>query len=175
MRMNKRTAWALAAGVAALSLLFPPALAKEAELEKVREMLRLDTERALAAERSRQGAAGRGAPAAPARRGDKLVLASVYGLRGALTAVVLVNGEPRVYRQGRDLPRGATSSNAEYRLQRIEDGCVYLRKGSAGERSACFDPSASLPRPPVAGSPVAAPISPPPAFPVLAPPPVMRP
>jgi len=175
MRMNRRIAWALAAFASAAAY-GPLAWASDADLDKVREMLRLDTERALAAERARRGAGGEGAqPPKVARRPDKLVLSAVYGLRGALTVVVLVNGEPKVYRQGRDLPFGATSASSDYRLHRIEEGCIYLRKGAV-QRSACFDPSASLPSPPGLAPPVPTPAqAPPPMLPMLALPPAVRP
>lgn len=129
--------------IAALFLIHPRVEAAESELDKVREMLRIDTARALAAERARQAPAPRSA-AAPARHGDKIVLTSLYGLSGGLNAVVLVNGESRLYRQGSELPRGTTHPGREYRLQRIDDGCVYLKKG-AEERSACIPPAVPMP------------------------------
>ncbi|WP_124078435.1 hypothetical protein [Pigmentiphaga humi] len=137
--------------VAAVALFAGHAAAAEPELDRVREMLRLDTERALVAERSRTP---KPAPArAVAAAGDTLALASLYGTKGALTAVVVVNGQPRLYRQGREQARGASAGRQDYVLRRIDDGCVVLRKGAA-ERTACFDASAALPTPPA--RPVAA-------------------
>ncbi|MBN9472541.1 MAG: hypothetical protein ABS43_16735 [Bordetella sp. SCN 67-23] len=140
MRATERNRRLAMAAVAVLAMFHAPTGAAEGELDKVREMLRIDTARALAAERARQAPVARPAPA-QARRGDQVVLTSLYGLKGALNAIVQVNGEPRLYRQGDELPRGATDAAGEYRLQRIDDGCVYLRKG-ASVRSACILPSA---------------------------------
>ncbi|MEK7945569.1 hypothetical protein WKR98_12495 [Pigmentiphaga sp. YJ18] len=140
MRATERNGRFAMAMAAVLSLFCVPVNAAEGELDKVREMLRIDTARALAAERARQAPVTKAAPA-QARRGDRVVLTSLYGLKGALHAIVQVNGEPRLYRQGDELPRGATDAAREYRLQRIDDGCVYLRKGTA-VRSACILPSA---------------------------------
>ncbi|MDX3907347.1 MAG: hypothetical protein QHC78_16780 [Pigmentiphaga sp.] len=170
--MSKQATWRVGAVAAGLLLLFCHVEAAEAELGKVREMLRLDTERALAAERSRQGSP-KGASPAPARRGDRLVLSSIHGLRGDLSAVVLVNGEAKLYRQGRDLPRGTVSPAHEYRLQRIDEDCVYLRKGRTGERSACFTPPQLVPPRRASEAPGRPAV--PPQFPLLVPPPGGRP
>lgn len=139
MRATERNRRLAVAAVAVLSMSGVPANAAENELDTVRELLRIDTARALAAERARQAPVAKAAPA-QARRGDRVVLTSLYGLKGALNAIVQVNGEPRFYRQGDELPRGATDAAGEYRLQRIDDGCVYLLKG-ASVRSACILPS----------------------------------
>lgn len=140
MRATKRKLRFCLAVLAVLSMFRTQVDAAEGELDKVREMLRIDTARALAAERARQAPVAKPA-AAPARRGDRVVLTSLYGTKGTLNAIVQVNGESRFYRQGDELPRGATDTAGEYRLQRIDDGCVYLRKG-ASVRSACILPSA---------------------------------
>lgn len=170
MRMTERVGRPILYGLAALVWCCAPAAA-EIELDKVRDMLRIDTERALAAERARHAPAARAAPAA-VRRSDRVLLSSLYGLKGSLSAVVLVNDEPRLYRQGSELPRGTLAPAQEYRLLRIDDGCVYLRKGTA-ERSACF--AAAEPRPvsPDRGAAVSPPV--PPMFPVLTVPPGGRP
>ena len=154
MRATKRNRRLAVAVAAVLSMFRVPVNAAEGEMDKVREMLRIDTARALAAERARQAPVAKVAPA-QVRRGDRVVLTSLYGLKGALNAVVQVNGEPRLYRQGDELPRGVTEAAGEYRLQRIDGGCVYLRKG-ASVRSACILPSA--PGAMVAGPPSVAPM-----------------
>jgi len=172
MRMIERVGRPIAYGLATLAWCCTPAAAAEAELDKVRDMLRIDTERALAAERARQAPAARAAPA-PVRRSDRIDLSSLYGLKGALSAVVLVNGEPRFYRQGSELPRGALAAAQEYRLLRIDDGCVYLRKGTK-ERSACFVRAEPGPAAPAdRGAPASLPA--PAMLPVLAVPPGVRP
>jgi hypothetical protein len=126
------TVIAIVAGWHACAFADPPV---QPELEAVHEMLKLDAERALAAERARSPAPppARAAVRAP----DRIELASIYGMRGRLSAVVVVNGEPRLYRQGSEWPRGGTGSS-QYRLIRIEDGCVHLAKAGARERAACF-------------------------------------
>lgn len=129
----------------------------QTELDTVREMLRLDAERALAVERQRGGALVKPATAPATRPPERIVVLAIYGLAGRLKADVLVNGERRSFRQGAALARGAQASAREYQLVGIEDACVHLSKpGVAGLKIACFDDALSEPA--VTRVPAAAPV-----------------
>lgn len=110
----------------------------------VLELLKEDTRRAL----EQEGLADRQRPAdAPARAvppaADTLRLAALYGTAGQLTAVLYVNGVRKEYRPGASLPYGGAGAVREYRLQRVLDSCVVVRKaGVARIRSVCFEPVA---------------------------------
>nr|MBF0684621.1 hypothetical protein [Pseudomonas sp.] len=125
-----------------------------AHAESVLELLQADTRRALdnVAGRAPQAAgqmesSGR-APVAPDRVAadrvapDRLELAALYGTAGRLTAVVYVNGERKEYRPGATLPYAGKGAAGEYRLVRIVDTCVLLKRRNARQtRSACFNPA----------------------------------
>lgn len=117
-------------------------LAWQDQTASVLELLQADTRRALLRE---GGAATREAsparPVAPAE--DVLRLAALYGTADQVTAVLYVNGVRKEYRPGASLPYGGAGSAREYRLQRVLDSCVVLRKARASRvRSVCFEPVA---------------------------------
>lgn len=133
-------AWALPFAMAG-SLLAAPAYA-QTELEAVREMLKLDAERALALERERSPGKPRAAVAAPTVRSDRVVVAAIYGIVGKRTAILTVNGERKEYREGSEVPQGHLASAREYRLVRIDHGCVHLAKAASRDtRVACYFPA----------------------------------
>ncbi|GAA4322978.1 hypothetical protein GCM10023144_03460 [Pigmentiphaga soli] len=142
-----------------------PAAASEGapELDTVREMLRLDAERALAQER---GPAARPAPAHGAPRIDRIRVQALYGMAGRRTAVLDINGERKEYREGAETPLGGASA-ADYRLARIDDRCLHLVKAGRN-RVACFIP------PPGQG-PGASPAPPPRVAPMMPMPPLSMP
>jgi hypothetical protein len=111
------------------------------ELATVREMLRVDAERALAQERLRAGGPPKPKAAAVAKPVERVAVLAIYGMTGKLKADVLVNGERKEFMQGSEFSRGSLKSAQEYRLVRIDDTCVHLSKsGTSGLRLACFDP-----------------------------------
>ena len=125
-----------------------------AHAESVLELLQADTRRALGdlAGRAPQtagqadpsgGSRAVQEPVAPGRVApDRLELAALYGTTGRLTAVVYVNGVRKEYRPGATLPYAGKGSASEYRLIRIVDTCVLLKRRNARHtRSACFNPS----------------------------------
>ena len=124
------------------SLWGTPAMAAQDELDTVREMLRIDTERALAQERQRAGGPPpKAKPVVVPKPIERVTVQAIYGLTGKLKAEVVVNGERKEFRQGSELARGAISSPQEYRLVRIDDTCVHLSRAAGGLRVACFDPA----------------------------------
>lgn len=119
-----------------------PVMAAQDELDTVREMLRIDAERALAQERQRGGGPPPKAKVVVAPKpAERVSVQAIYGLTGKLKAEVVVNGERKEFRQGSEWARGAISSPQEYRLVRIDDTCVHLSKATGGLRVACFDPA----------------------------------
>jgi hypothetical protein len=123
-----------------------------AHAESVLELLQADTRRALdslAAGRLQSATStpastpGVADGAAPARAApDELELAALYGTAGRFTAVVYVNGVRKEYRPGATLPYAGRGAAREYRLIRIVDSCVLLKRQNARQtRSACFNPA----------------------------------
>lgn len=114
----------------------------EEQITSVLELMQHDARRA----REGAGVVATGAlvkSATPAAD-DRLQLAALYGSAGALTAIVYVNGVRKEYRPGASLPYGGAGSRREYRLERIVDTCVVLRKpGARSTRSACYQPEAT--------------------------------
>src|SRR5690606_25504498 len=95
------------------------------DARKARQAAGLESPRTVAPERT-----------AAAAVDDRLQLTALYGSAGALTVVVHVNGARKEYRPGATLPYGGAGSRKEYRLERIVDTCVVLRKpGARGTRS----------------------------------------
>lgn len=174
----RRTAMSSVMGIAMAWSMQGPAQAREA-LDTVREMLRIDAQRALAEERLRSGIAAPKAPAvAQAKPPERVAVLAIYGLAGKLRAEVVVNGERKEFRQGSELARGALAGPREYRLVRIDDLCVHLSKtGASGLRVACYEAAlptsatrppapAALAQPPGPGIPLFPPmlgVTPPPA------------
>lgn len=160
-----RTSIAVALALLSLSGASTPVRASSeawhAHAESVLELLQADTRRALdgmAAGRpgpaadpaarspgapgqsSDQSGPAERAPTRPAR--DRVELAALYGTAGRFTAVVYVNGRRKEYRPGATLPYAGDGAAREYRLVRIVDSCVLLKKQNARQtRSACFNPA----------------------------------
>ncbi len=137
---HRVVAWRMTVCCLALFSMFSAVAQAQPELNKVRDMLKRDTERALANERSRQAATPADKPPRPTTaRIDRLSVTSIYGTSGKLTAIVLINGERKEYREGAALARGGTTASRDYRLQRIEDSCVYLQRPGKGDvRVSCY-------------------------------------
>lgn len=121
-----------------------PGATWEKHTESVLELLMQDTRRALEHYESRRtGSRPEVKPAdrTPARAmADRIELIELYGHGDTLTAVLAVNGQRKEYRPGATLPYGGQGSRNEYRLVRIVDTCVVLRKGSGPLRTACYQP-----------------------------------
>ncbi len=110
------------------------------EQQSVRELMRMETEEAS----TRLQPADQFAPHATQSdaRGeaadDALVLVGIYGFGKRMTAQVLIDGRPHLYRQGRAQPlaqarlalHGADAPlEAVYTLQGMSDSCVRLARG----------------------------------------------
>lgn len=94
------------------------------------ELLRLDTQAALmAARRSVVGSLERPGPAA-VNDGETLLLA-IYGVGKSLTAELLIDAEPHVFRAARALP--VLGRSRAYTLDRIAPPCVHLQKAGSPE------------------------------------------
>ncbi len=120
-------------GVAATALLFhgAAALAREHTTQQstIDELLRLDSQAALLAARknifgmTQHPQAGSGTDAV---RPDSNQVLAIYGIGKLLTAEVLLDSEPHVFRHSRARP--VWGSSLQYRLERILPPCVYLKK-----------------------------------------------
>lgn len=122
-----------------------------ADTATVLELLRADAQRAMAS-LAPVLPAPQEATTAVAPRQAQVRLAKLYGTAGQFTAVVYVDDVRKEYRPGASLPYGSRGGSAEYRLVRIVDTCVVLRRGGGGPiRTACF-----APQPEPSGAPVAA-------------------
>lgn len=111
----------------------------QAELTLVRDMLRLDAERALEAERNRAGRPAPRAASAPVKQSDRIAVAAIYGVAGALRADVLVNGSRMHYQQGQPQARNATRAPGEFQLAKIDDLCVHLTRATErAPRVVCY-------------------------------------
>ena len=100
------------------------------QLVLVDELLKIDTQAALvAARRSVVGTLERPGPAV-VNDGETMLLA-IYGVGSSLTAELLIDAEPHVFRAARAQPvLGRTRS---YTLERIAPPCIYLRKSGVSE------------------------------------------
>lgn len=96
----------------------------------VEELLRLDTEAALvAARRSVVGRLERPGPVSVSDN-DTLLLA-IYGVGKSLTAELLIDAEPHVFRATRSQP--VLGRSRQYTLDRIAPPCVHLKKSGNPE------------------------------------------
>ena len=94
--------------------------------------------------------AARPAPAPPR-------LVALYGTAGHYTVILDVDGVRKEYRPGASLPYGGQGGATEYRLVRLIDTCVVLRRGAQGRlRTACYVPQPAPVLAPAPGSPAAA-------------------
>jgi len=157
----------LASALVLLSLSSSPAPVRasseawHAHADSVLELLQAETRRALdgmvadrpqATSTAPAPAQGRQEPTSPDRVApdrvapdrvlpDRVELAALYGTAGRYTAVVYVNGMRKEYRPGATLPYAGGGAAREYRLIRIVDSCVLLKRQNARQtRSACFNP-----------------------------------
>lgn len=148
----------LASALVLLSLSSAPAPVRasseawHAHADSVLELLQAETRRALdgmVADRPQATitapapAQGRQEATSPDRvLPDRVELAALYGTAGRYTAVVYVNGMRKEYRPGATLPYAGGGAAREYRLIRIVDSCVLLKRQNARQtRSACFNPA----------------------------------
>lgn len=124
--------------VAAIALLFngTTVLASEqaAQQSTIDELLRLDSQAALLAARknifgiTQHSQAGSGTDAV---RPDSNQVLAIYGIGKLLTAEVLLDSEPHVFKHSRARP--IWGSSLQYRLERISPPCVYLNKSGQAQ------------------------------------------
>ena len=124
--------------VAAMALLFngAAALAREhAEQQStIDELLRLDSQAALLAARknifgmTQHPQTGFGTEAV---RPDSNQVLAIYGVGKLLTAEVLLDSEPHIFKHSRARP--VWGSSLQYRLERILPPCVYLKKSGQAQ------------------------------------------
>jgi hypothetical protein len=100
------------------------------QLVLVDELLKIDTQAALvAARRSIVGTLERPGPAV-VNDGETILLA-IYGVGSSLTAELLIDAEPHVFRATRAQP--VLGRTRRYTLERIAPPCIHLRKSEASE------------------------------------------
>lgn len=103
------------------------------EQVSVRELMRLDTARALEDARSAQRKDNSLAPSADQAnrytRSGSLKLVAIYGVGTKLLAEVLVGQQPHMYVRGRALPIGFKGGDTSaYMLRGISGSCVQLER-----------------------------------------------
>lgn len=112
------------------------ALAREDDLiddqVSVRELMRLDTEQALARARARSSTSTHLASETAQRvsrsmNGDPR-LAAIYGVGHQLMAEVVLDHVVYVYRRGQALPVGIAPGDGVYVLKSISSSCIELKK-----------------------------------------------
>ncbi|MDS1141891.1 hypothetical protein RE432_15725 [Pusillimonas sp. SM2304] len=109
----------------------------------VRELMRLDTDLALAQARNRLRQQ-RGRPdqpeagAMPARHGN-LKLVALYGVGKKLLAEVAIGGQAHVYMRGQPLAVGAKAGPSTYLLRGMSGSCVHLERGGEAH-TLCLNP-----------------------------------
>lgn len=96
----------------------------------IEELLQLDTQAALLS--ARQKVVGPLAEPGPVTAlGTENVLLAIYGVGHALTAEVLLDSEPHVFKSRRSQPMSGRS--VLYTLERISPPCVHLKKSEHRE------------------------------------------
>ena len=110
-----------------------PAQSREAapetwELESVRELMRLDIERALEQRRQSGVRTGAGEPAA-VWHAPRLV--AMYGVGRKLMAEVMVGSHPYVYVRGQAHPIGHARNPDVYQLRGMTGSCIQLQNAHA--------------------------------------------
>ena len=105
------------------------------EQMQVRELMRLDTARALDEARSGQRKDNNLAPSADQAnrytQSGSLKLVAIYGVGTKLLAEVLVGQQPHMYVRGRALPIGLKGGDTSaYMLRGISGSCVHLERKS---------------------------------------------
>lgn len=91
----------------------------------VEELLKLDTEAALISARQKVvGPLTLSGPVATHSTGN--VLLAIYGVGQSLTAEILLDSEPHVFKSRRQQPMSGRS--VQYILERIVPPCVHLKK-----------------------------------------------
>ena len=94
------------------------------------ELLRLDTQAALiAARRSVVGTLERPGPAVV--NDSETLLLAIYGVGKSLTAEILIDAEPHVFRAARAQP--VLGRSRTYTLDRIAPPCVHLQNSGSPE------------------------------------------
>lgn len=130
-----------------------PALREPAEWPEtatVRELLRIDAERAalaarqswLKSPRQEHGGFASNQPGPDLQATDRIQVKGIYGVAGRLHAEVVINGRTLYYARGQSLPDGERQAarNGAYALLAIEGRCLRLRKGAA-IRTVCLGAS----------------------------------
>lgn len=123
--MNKRhTAYALSMTLLSAQGLLP-ACAQSQEPSVVEELLQLDTQAALLA--ARKKIVGPLLTPGPAiAHSSENILLAIYGVGRSLSAEVLIDAEPHVFKSKHT--QAISGRSASYTLDRITPPCIYLKK-----------------------------------------------
>lgn len=107
-----------------------PTYAQSQEPNVVEELLQLDTQAALLAARKKiVGPLTTPGPATTHM--SENVLLAIYGVGQSLSAEVLIDAEPHVFKNRH--PRAISGRSASYTLERIAPPCVHLKKNENPE------------------------------------------
>jgi hypothetical protein len=115
-----------------------------AEQMTVRELMHLDTERALGLAKKalrKDGGQAQGSENGnrPTRSGE-LKLVAIYGVGKKLLAEVVIGAQPHVYLRGHPLPVGVKAGPSVYMLRGISGSCIQLERKEEAH-TLCLPPS----------------------------------
>ena len=102
-----------------------PAYAQSQEPSIVEELLQLDTQAALLAAR-KQIVGPLLTPGPATARSTENILLAIYGVGRSLSAEVLIDAEPHVFKNKHT--QAISGRSASYTLDRITPPCIYLKK-----------------------------------------------
>ena len=107
-----------------------PTYAQSQEPNDVEELLQLDTQAALLAARKKM-VGPLIAPGPVTSHNSENILLAIYGVGQSLSAEVLIDAEPHVFKNRH--PRAISGRSASYTLERITPPCIHLKKNEHPE------------------------------------------
>lgn len=128
--MNKRIAVSTLGLLVLTIQVVLPTQAQSEEPQVVEELLELDTQAALFAARKKI-VGPMTAPGPVATHTSENVLLAIYGVGQSLSAEVLIDAEPHVFKNKH--VRALSGRSVTYTLDRIAPPCIYLKKQGAPE------------------------------------------
>ena len=107
-----------------------PTFAQSQEPNVVEELLQMDTQAALLAARKKI-IGPLSAPGPVTTHNSENVLLAIYGVGQSLSAEVLIDTEPHVFKSRH--PQAISGRSASYTLERIAPPCIHLKKNEHPE------------------------------------------
>lgn len=125
-QLNKRSAvYVLSMTVLTAQGLIPTTKAQSQEPNVVEELLQLDTQAALLAARKKI-VGPMEVPGPVVAHATENILLAIYGVGQSLSAEVLIDAEPHVFKNKHS--QAISGRSASYTLERIAPPCIHLKK-----------------------------------------------